>query len=73
MHIKRDSAQCVAHLRESGSPAVLTVKGKPALVVIKNIIWQETQDRLAYAHSVAAIRRGLLQDRAGENTEATIF
>ncbi|MBF0097686.1 MAG: type II toxin-antitoxin system Phd/YefM family antitoxin [Magnetococcales bacterium] len=70
---KRDTAQFVAHLQETRRPAVLTVNGKPALVVMDAAAWQETQDQIEYARSVAAIRQGLRQAQAGEGTEAATF
>ena len=33
---KRDTARFMAHLRDTGRPAVLTVNGKPALVVMED-------------------------------------
>ena len=35
--------------------------------------WQEMQDQLDYAETVAGIRKGLTQARAGEGTEAGQF
>ncbi|MBF0142958.1 MAG: type II toxin-antitoxin system Phd/YefM family antitoxin [Magnetococcales bacterium] len=70
---KRDTAHFVARLRETGRPAVLTVNGKPALVVMDAEAWQETQDRIEYVRTVTAIRQGLLQARAGHGMEAVAF
>lgn len=70
---KRDTAHFVAHLRGTGRPAVLTVNGRPALVVMDAEAWQETQDQIEYARTVTAIRQGLLQARAGQGVEATAF
>lgn len=70
---KRDTAQFMAHLRETGRPAVLTVNGKPALVVMDAEAWQEAQDQIEYARTVTAIRQGLNQARAGQGVEAALF
>ena len=68
---KRDTARFVADLRETGRPSVLTVNGKPSIVVMDARAWQEMQDQLDHAETVAGIRRGLDQARAGMGTDAT--
>jgi hypothetical protein len=35
--------------------------------------WQEMQDQLDHAETVAGIRKGLMQARAGEGIEASRF
>jgi len=70
---KRDSARMIARLHETGRPQVLTVNGKPSVVVMDAAAWQEMQDQLDYAETVAGIRKGLTQARAGEGTEAGQF
>ncbi len=70
---KRDSARMIARLRETGRPQILTVNGKPSVVVMDAAAWQEMQDQLDYAETVAEIRKGLAQARAGEGAEATTF
>ena len=35
--------------------------------------WQDTQDQLEYARTVAAIRRGLAQARDGKGVEVSVF
>lgn len=67
---KRETSRFVDRLRETGRPSVLTVNGKPSVVVMDAGAWQEMQDQLEYAETVAGIRRGLDQARAGEGTEA---
>lgn len=67
---KRDTARMIAQLRETGRPQVLTVNGKPSVVVMDAAAWQEMRDRLDYAESVAGIRKGLKQASAGEGLEA---
>lgn len=70
---KRDSARLIAQIKETGRPQILTVNGKPSVVVMDAAVWQEMQDQLAYAATVAGIRKGLTQAGAGEGTEAGQF
>lgn len=70
---KRDTARFISHLKETGRPSVLTVNGKPALVVMDADAWQDIQDQTEYARTVSSIRRGLDQARAGQGIEASVF
>jgi prevent-host-death family protein len=70
---KRDSARMIARIKESGRPQILTVNGKPSVVVMDASAWQDMQDQLDYAETVAGIRKGLTQALAGEGTEAGRF
>ena len=70
---KRDSARLIAQIKETGRPQILTVNGKPSVVVMDAAAWQEMQDQLDYAETVAGIRKGLTQARAGEGTAAGQF
>ena len=70
---KRDSARMIARIKETGRPQILTVNGKPSVIVIDAAAWQEMQDQLDHAETVAGIRKGLTQARAGEGTEAGRF
>ncbi len=70
---KRDTARFMADLRDTGRPAVLTVNGKPALVVMEAEAWQREQERVDFARTVADIRKGLDQARCGEGIEAGEF
>ena len=70
---KRDTTRFISHLNDTGRPSVLTVNGKPALVVMDAEAWQETQDQIDYARTVAAIRRGLTQARDGRGVDASVF
>ena len=60
-------------IEETGRPQILTVNGKPSVVVMDATAWQELQDQLDYAETVAGIRKGLARARAGEGTEAGRF
>jgi len=70
---KRDTSRFVAHLKDTGRPTVLTVNGKPSVVVMDAAAWQDMQDQLDYAETVTGIRKGLMQARAGEGIEAGRF
>ncbi len=70
---KRETSRFVARLRETGRPSVLTVNGKPSVVVMDAAAWQDMQDQIDYAQTVAGIRKGLDQARAGEGIEASVF
>ncbi|MBF0132435.1 MAG: type II toxin-antitoxin system Phd/YefM family antitoxin [Magnetococcales bacterium] len=70
---KRDTSRFIAHLQETGRPSILTVNGKPSLVVMDAETWQKTQDQLEYAQTVVGIRKGLAQAREGQGTEAQEF
>jgi prevent-host-death family protein len=70
---KRETSRFVARLKETGRPSVLTVNGKPSVVVMDAAAWQDMQDQIDYAQTVAGIRKGLDQARAGEGAEASTF
>ena len=69
----RKPAEHIKRLKETGRPEILTVNGKPSVVVMDAAAWQEMQDQLDYAETVAGIRKGLTQARAGEGTDAGTF
>ncbi len=52
---KRDTARMIAHIKETGRPQILTVNGKPSVVVMDAAAWQDMQDRLDHAEAVAGI------------------
>jgi len=70
---KRETSRFVARLKETGRPSVLTVNGKPSVVVMDAAAWQDMQDQIDYAQTVAGIRKGLDQARVGEGIEAAAF
>lgn len=70
---KRDSARMIAEIKQTGRPQILTVNGKPSVVVMDAAAWQDMQDQLDYAQTVAGIRKGLTQAHAGEGVEAAGF
>lgn len=70
---KRHTARFMSRLKETGQPSVLTVNGKPELVVMDAQAWQDLQDRLEFNGTVAGIRKGLDQAGAGQGVEASAF
>jgi len=70
---KRDTTRFISHLKDTGRPSILTVNGKATLVVMDAEAWQDAQNQIEYARTVAAIRRGLTQARDGQGTEASTF
>jgi prevent-host-death family protein len=59
---KRNSSELMRHMRKTGRPLVLTVKGKAEAVVLDPMSYQDVAN---YLNAVAAIRRGLAQARKG--------
>jgi PHD/YefM family antitoxin component YafN of YafNO toxin-antitoxin module len=71
---KRDTSRFVADLRESGRPTVLTINGKPELVIMDARAWQDVQDEIEYAQAVAGIRKGLAEADRGLGADVdTVF
>ena len=67
-NFKRQTADYLRQLRTSGSPVVLTVNGKPEVVVQDAAAYQRLVDLAAKAdheETVAAIREGLADADAG--------
>ena len=70
---KLDTARFVSRLKDTGRPFVLTVNGRPELVVMDARAWQDVQEQLEYASAVAGIRKGLDDVRAGRGVRASSF
>ncbi|MBF0382176.1 MAG: type II toxin-antitoxin system Phd/YefM family antitoxin [Magnetococcales bacterium] len=70
---KRDTSRFISNLKETGRPTVLTINGIPELVVMDAKAWQEAQDQLDYAQTVAGIQKGLDQARNGQGEKASVF
>ncbi len=70
---KRDTVRFMSRLKETGRPSVLTVNGRPALVVMDAEAWQDVSDRFEYARAAAGIRQGLDQAHDGQGIEASAF
>ena len=70
---KRHTVRFMSRLKETGRPSVLTVNGKPALVVMDAEAWQDVSERFEYMRAVAGIRQGLDQTHDGQGIEASTF
>jgi prevent-host-death family protein len=65
---KRRTAQYLQQLRESGAPIVLTINGKPEVVVQDAAAYQQLVElaaRVDRGEAVAALREGLADAEAG--------
>ncbi len=62
---QRNTSLHVRRLKETGLPAVLTIKGKAALVVQTADAYQGLLDRLEFYESAMAIQRGLHDFQSG--------
>jgi len=67
---KRNSAELIDQLKRTGEPLVLTVHGKPALVVQDARSYQRLLDWVDQAEAIAGIRRGLQSVERGEGLPA---
>ena len=63
----RDAAAAIRRLKETGQPEVLTVDGKPAVVVQDVTSYQRLLDALDRAEAIEGIRRGLESIARGED------
>ena len=70
---RRDTTRFMTHLKETGRPSVLTINGKPSLVVMDAEAWQDIQNQIDYAKTVIGIRKGLDQARDGQGIDANTF
>ncbi len=66
---KRNSSGLMKHMKKTGRPLVLTVKGKAEAVVLDAKAYQEVASQL---DAVASIRRGLAQARKGMGRPADV-
>jgi PHD/YefM family antitoxin component YafN of YafNO toxin-antitoxin module len=62
----RDADAAIRRLKETGQPEVLTVDGKPAVVVQDAKSYQRLLDALDRAEAIEGIRRGLESMARGE-------
>ena len=70
---QRNPKAILARLKETKSPAVLTVNGKAELVVQDAASYQLLLDKVHQAEDLEAIREGLMQSLAGEGRPADDF
>ncbi|MGP8142943.1 MAG: type II toxin-antitoxin system Phd/YefM family antitoxin, partial [Terriglobales bacterium] len=64
---KRNSSGLMKHMKKTGRPLVLTVKGKAEAVLLDAKAYQEVASQL---DAVASIRRGLAQAQRGAGRPA---
>jgi prevent-host-death family protein len=62
---KRDTTRFLKRLRRTKEPMVLTVNGKPELVVQDAVSYQELQERVERLETLAAVREGMQDVAAG--------
>lgn len=67
---KRNTAEYVKQIKQSGDPLVLTVNGKAEIVVQDAKAYQELLERVERAEAVAAIRQGMAEFEAGKGRPA---
>ena len=67
---QRNTKTHLARLKETGQPAVLTVNGKAALVVLDAETFQTLSDKVERAEAIEGIRRGLAEAKAGKGRPA---
>lgn len=60
--LKRDTKKIFRHLRDTGRPVVVTVKGKPGVVLLDAAVYEK---RLAEANLVRLLAEGEADIRAG--------
>jgi PHD/YefM family antitoxin component YafN of YafNO toxin-antitoxin module len=63
---KRNTAECIAHLKESGHPLVLTINGKAELVVQDARSYQRLLNIAERLETIQAVKEGLASIRRGE-------
>lgn len=63
---KRDTTRFIQQLKETGEPLVLTINGRPEIVVINAHAYQELLDQKEHLETIAGIRRGLEDARQGK-------
>ena len=67
----RNHREHVERLKEGKGPEVLTINGKPELVLQSAEGYQDMLDRLEYAENVAGLRRAYGQFREGKTVAAS--
>jgi PHD/YefM family antitoxin component YafN of YafNO toxin-antitoxin module len=63
---KRNTTAFRRRLKKSGAPAVLTVDGRAALVVLDPAAYQKMADAVDRAEAIEGIRKGLESMRQGK-------
>jgi PHD/YefM family antitoxin component YafN of YafNO toxin-antitoxin module len=67
---QRDTKTHLKRLKKTGRPEVLTVNGRPSVVVQDALAYQEMLDAIDRAGAIVGIRRGLDSMNRGEGDAA---
>lgn len=70
---KRNTTEFRGRLKKSGLPAVLTVEGRPELVVQDAAAYQKLLDTIDRLEAIEGIRQGLESMNRGKGVDATAF
>ncbi len=70
---RQDTEQHIYNLKESGDPVLLTVDGKPAVVVQDVRAYDHLLQALEKAEAYSGIRKGLSSMAKGEGQSAKTF
>ena len=70
---KRNTPELLDQMRESGRPVVLTINGKAEIVVQDAASYQRLLDRMEEIETLAGIKRGLADVKAGRVTPLEKF
>jgi len=69
-HFKRNTADFIKQLKETGEPVVLTINGKAELVIQDAASYQELLELRDRLEAIAGIRRGLDSMEKGKGRPA---
>jgi prevent-host-death family protein len=70
---KRNTLELIRQLKETGEPIVLTVNGEAELVVQDAKSYQKLLESIDRLETIAGIRRGLEEMKAGKGRPAAEF
>ena len=69
-NFKRNTAEFMQQLKQTGAPIVLTVNGVSEIVVQNIEAYQKLLDQIEYLESVEGLRKGLDEKNRGEGKPA---
>ena len=72
-NFKRRSKRQIHRLKQTGRPTVLTVNGKPAVIVQDATAYERQMQRLMQLDVIEAVREGATDADAGRVEEASKF
>jgi len=72
-HFKRNTAECMKQLKESGHPVVLTVNGKAEVVVQDAAAYQRLMELAEKAEMIEFLREAKADADAGHTVSAREF